>query len=122
MKPFDLEKALAGEPVVTRDGKKVIDLYHFKLSTGEFPLVVNIEGKKALSTYTTRGKLTNAATDHEYDLLMAPPETWVNVYYNKTTGVYGSSIGTTYPSEQMAKAGITDLENGEYQTTIKINP
>jgi hypothetical protein len=30
MKPFDLEKALAGEPVVTRDGRVVKELIRFK--------------------------------------------------------------------------------------------
>lgn len=29
MKPFDLEKALAGEPVQTRNGRKVIDFHYF---------------------------------------------------------------------------------------------
>lgn len=28
MKPFDLKKALAGEPVVTRDGRKVDFIFH----------------------------------------------------------------------------------------------
>jgi hypothetical protein len=37
MKPFDLEKALAGQPVVTRDGRKVLELHLYKNVT-EFPL------------------------------------------------------------------------------------
>lgn len=30
MKPFDLEKALNGHPVVTRDGRKVTEIHYFK--------------------------------------------------------------------------------------------
>ena len=33
MRPFDLEKALAGEPVVTRDGKKVTEIFLLKTVT-----------------------------------------------------------------------------------------
>jgi len=36
MKPFDLEKALAGKPVVTRDGNKVTQLTLFKTRRKQF--------------------------------------------------------------------------------------
>lgn len=30
LKPFNLERALAGDPIVTRDRRKVIEFYYFK--------------------------------------------------------------------------------------------
>lgn len=120
MKPFDLEKALAGEPVVTKEGKKVMQLHYFPNIKSNFKVMVQLENAFGVDTFTIHGKYSDG--ESQLDLMMAEPEIWVNVYYNEKTGVYGSSIGTTYPSEEMAKAGISNLEEGNYQTTIKINP
>jgi hypothetical protein len=124
MKPFDLEKALAGEPVVTKDGDKVIELKHYPSASQDDYCISGIiisENSSFVETFLINGQLVKGMTACGNDLMMFVADEWVNVYYNKTTGVYGSSIGTTYPSEEMAKAGISDLENGDYQTTIKIN-
>lgn len=34
MKPFDLEKALSGAPVITRDGREVTQLTKFDITVG----------------------------------------------------------------------------------------
>lgn len=39
MKPFDLQKALAGAPVVTRDGNKVLQLHRFTDVTGPYQML-----------------------------------------------------------------------------------
>ena len=45
MKPFDLQKALAGDPVVTKHGEKVEQLHLFKLDGDyQFPLVCVVKG------------------------------------------------------------------------------
>ena len=121
MKPFDLEKALAGEPVVSKEGRKVIQLHYFPNLGSNFKVIAQLEHGFSFDTFTIHGKYSENNSS-QLDLFMAEPEIWVNVYYNEKTGVYGSSIGTTYPSEEMAKAGISDLEEGNYQATIKINP
>ena len=43
MKPFNLEEALAGKPVVTRNGRKVLQLIKFNMES-EYCLFVNVEG------------------------------------------------------------------------------
>lgn len=79
-KPFNLEEALAGKPVVTRDGGKVVEI---KKMEADFPrclAVLFIEpcgGKRGLF-YTKDGKY--ATTDHDYDLLMEQETHIVNGY------------------------------------------
>jgi hypothetical protein len=76
-KPFDLEKALAGEPVVTGDGRKVLELKLFK-SQIDNPLVCLIEGREGLVSVRSNGL---AMCDHDYDLFMAPKKKklWIAV-------------------------------------------
>ena len=54
MKPFDLEKALAGKPVVTMSGYAVTDL-HFKENVTEYPLVAVVDNSEWL-TFTKDGE------------------------------------------------------------------
>lgn len=44
LKPFNLERALAGDPVVTRHGIEVEEIYHFKKDKSEWCLGVVING------------------------------------------------------------------------------
>jgi len=46
MKPFNLAEALAGAPVCTRDGRKVLELHLYAalLPTNKFPLGAVLEG------------------------------------------------------------------------------
>lgn len=58
MKPFDLEKALKGAPVVTLDGREVTQLHLFDIDIG-YPLYGVISGKDGsfrLECYTKNGK------------------------------------------------------------------
>ncbi len=43
-KPFNLEAALAGEPVETRDGRKVTEIHHFKTHRGGGPVLAVVDG------------------------------------------------------------------------------
>lgn len=78
MKPFDLEKAIAGEPIVTRDGREAKFIAHVPdLMT--HPIIVVIKGK--LIQMLECGKW---CSDEETitDLFMAPKKrtVWVNFY------------------------------------------
>jgi hypothetical protein len=73
VRPFDLEKALAGEPVVTRSGKKVTQLTHFKyrdLSQAPYPLYGVIESL-TLNYWTFEGKAAYRSCESNDDLFMA---------------------------------------------------
>ena len=118
MKAFNLEEALVGKPVVTRDGRKVTELYLFKTANSNYPLRVCID--KDIKDYTDRGTYYAKDTTSEHDLFMEVPiiESWVNVYCSNGY-IYLSS---SYESKEEAIEG---YRNGPdtiyYVKTIKIN-
>lgn len=82
-KPFDLEAAKAGAPVMTRAGRSARILAFDLKAADECPIVVAIEtddGKsEVVRTYTKYGY---AADEYDDDLIMAPVKhrAWANVY------------------------------------------
>lgn len=84
LKPFDLEKAKAGKPVCTRDGRKA-RIICFD-AEGNKPLIVlsKINGQEVILRYTEKGQSDNfhSPTPREDDLMMLPEkkERWVNVF------------------------------------------
>jgi hypothetical protein len=106
MKPFDLQKALAGEPVVTKQGDKIIQLHYFPNLGSEFKVIVHKEHSFLVDTYKIDGSYGDK--ESELDLIMSEPEQWVNVYWS---GVY--------QSEADAKSNMS-IGSKIYQTTIKI--
>jgi hypothetical protein len=84
MRPFDLEKAKAGEPVITRGGESVrIVCTDMK---GNYNVVaLKTEGRtvETVCLYTETGSyFTNDKIEHPDDLFMAPvkKEAWLNIY------------------------------------------
>ena len=69
MKPFDLEAAMRGEPIVTRDGRKVKFVAH-EPELRSLKVIALVD--KCLHTFTERGKWLTEE-DSVYDLFMAPP-------------------------------------------------
>lgn len=90
LKPFDLEKALKGEKVVTRDGREVFDIAHFPHKTGEFRVYGVLE--EIVVTFTEEGSWMGDTKSHE-DLFMALKErvVWVNLYIDGSVGNHHSS-------------------------------
>lgn len=115
MEPFNLERALAVEPVVTRDGRDVTEIHYFKTDQGDYPIVAIIEGSKA--AFTEDGFFSSRKCENTFDLFMKPKvvEGWFNVYVNNNGIVV---TGVAYPSEEVAKANIAELS--AYIKTIKI--
>lgn len=67
LKPFNLEEALKGAPVVTRDGRKVTHLHYFKdEEPNPFRLYAVIDN--ALYSYKDNGSF--GVKQHEKDLFM----------------------------------------------------
>ena len=71
MKPFDLEAALAGAPVVTRSGKPVTQLVKFDAIRSPFNLFGVVDGE-----------VYSWGESGGYDLFMATVkrEGWINIY------------------------------------------
>lgn len=87
MKPFDLEAAKAGAPIVTRDGRPAKFIAHVGEAQPSQRLVVLIDG--GVYTKFESGKYAGSpAHVSANDLFMAPVKrtVWVNVYgYGEAT-------------------------------------
>jgi len=117
--PFDLETALKHpERVVTRDGRKISEIYHFKNKRLSDYKVYACIGDEVL-TYTIEGLAIKGDT-RERDLFLLPEvkECWVNVYENKWGQLYVEPI--TFLDEKGAKCFGKDNENLTYIKTIRI--
>jgi hypothetical protein len=77
LKPFNLDRALAGDPVVTREGKPVTDLVRQLSVHDEFKLCGVLSG--ARTTWKENGGW-HAVTESPHDLFMSPRKVvrWVN--------------------------------------------
>ena len=76
--PFDLERALAGDPVITQNGKPVTQLHKFD-GVDYRPILVVIDGR------TVCWELDGKNSVQGLSLFMAPPPKkrirgWVNVF------------------------------------------
>ena len=86
MKPFNLERALAGDPVITRNGKEVTVLYLFKQEHVKHP-VLGVIDEYAIH-WSKEGYRSSSCSPNEWDLFMAPEKKsiWVNVYESADDG------------------------------------
>ena len=116
MKKFNLQKALEGAKVVTRAGKDVTQLTIFNIgNTILLAAVIDNEICKFLENGTCDFLYNGCQSNN--DLFMDAPEIWVNIYYSKEKGVWGSQF---YESKEEAKENIISESNYNYQTTISI--
>lgn len=95
MKPFNLEQALAGEPVVTRAGKPVTQLTKFDSNDSAMPLRGVTENK--IQAWSSVGLYSSG--ESRYDLFMATKKrtVWVNIY----PGCCGGPFDTQEQAETM---------------------
>jgi hypothetical protein len=100
MEQFNLERALAGEPVITRNGDEVYELVKFD-STHSYPIAGIVDG--LLHRWTIDGKeFSHHSGESSLDLFMKPKENaiWVNVYKRNDGRL---AIGNYYYTEAQAK-------------------
>ena len=75
MKPFNLERAKAGDPVITRDGRKARFLYHANINrqTSEHLifLIICDENHEWSSMFDIDGHIYRESEDSDLDLHMA---------------------------------------------------
>ena len=84
MKPFDLEKAKAGAPVITRNGCTARIICFDRADADNYPLVALLQlggGIERVTTHTDQGRYCKEP-GNDYDLFMAPVkrEGWLNIY------------------------------------------
>lgn len=74
MKPFNLEAAKRGEPIVTRDGRKARFIAHVPEAGEAYRVVVYIEDHIDVQSYYEDGRYTSEmVSEHCDDILMASP-------------------------------------------------
>lgn len=108
MKPFDLKKALAGDPVVLSNGKKVTAIAHFPNAHNKYRVVAEIEG--ILRTFTEEGQEIDQY--HSTNVLCMAPiqkEVWINLYSNEYSVTGVRSGGATYRTEAEARHGAYEV-------------
>ena len=105
LKPFNLEKALAGEKVVTRDGREVTQLTKFdNVTDNEFILVGVLCG--SLHVFTIDGRFS-AGEARPADLFMAPKMKTVYInYYSDTQTAF------QYSKKEYAEAAAATTDCG----------
>lgn len=111
--PFDLDRAIAGDPLITRDGRKVIKFHYFACEDLHCPIVAHIENELRLTVYWKNGKYYS---DYKMDcdLFMAPKTKtyWANVYKDK----HRHFVGVLFTDEKEARSAA--LENVYHVKTI----
>lgn len=113
MKPFNLSDALAGKPVVTRNGRTVSKVVLVD-ETLQFPLVAVINGK--MFAHDRQGQyFTTAETENDLFMASTKKSVWVNVYDE------GGKLGVSkvkYDTQEECLRNIT--RKGKYIKTIEI--
>lgn len=91
MKKFNLKEALAGKPVVTRSGRKVVDLHCFKAVQVTYPLFFQLRDGNSIFTAKENGSYCNS--ESKLDLFMAAEQKtgYANLYKDGELGLLCSS-------------------------------
>lgn len=93
MKPFNLEKFLAGEPAVAVCGAKVVDFHYFK---DKKKIIVDFERSSMLCTLNDDGALYRGAVS-KYDLRMETKTKEVKIFLLKDrAGSYIAKVSDDY--------------------------
>lgn len=74
--PFDLEKALAGEPVVTRDGRKVEQIVWLDKFQSDYNVFAVVGG--GVNQFLIDGSINKSTVGTDLDLFMKPKTITVN--------------------------------------------
>lgn len=109
MKPFDLQRALAGDKVVTRDGREVTQLHFFDLPNSDYPVfgVMNNE----IRSWPKNGQIRSDGVLSNGDLFMAlkTVKRWVN-FYQCYSYSYNSKDEATFAASETAIAIAVPVE------------
>jgi hypothetical protein len=115
LQKFDLEKALNGAKVVTRDGHEVTQLTKFESVNDDYPVIGVLDNN--LQAWTTQGKFNTNHGESDADLFLAvePQRVWVNVYHDN----YGEIYAQFFRDETLAISR-GKVKGSNYIKTIEI--
>lgn len=106
-KPFDLQKALAGDPVVTRNGIEVLEITYLataiNYSRVQASLNLGVSAGNNVQRYYENGRCDGDSRDSPYDLFMAPKP--VTYYVN----LMNTGLWYRYLSLEEAKKSVNRL-------------
>ena len=124
MKPFNLEEAKAGKPLITRDGRAAFITARVPEAEERSRLVVFVAGNSSPTFYSDGGVYTGgwAGTGTAAaDLFMAPVKRVVWVVAAKRPFATGHRCAWTYENEDDALAQINrcNLYTGPYRLEIE---
>lgn len=117
MKPFNLEEAKAGKPVVTRNGYPAKVIY-WDRKDEKYPIIALVDKDEDIFEYTIDGRFY-PSEESCLDLFMASEkrEGWMNIYKcNTYIDIRGGGIYHTKEDAISSKGTL----NSDYITTIKI--
>ena len=104
MRPFNIELWKAGEPVITRDGRKIEQLTYFEnVTETEFKLMGVVDGQ--FQSWKLNGQYAKFEEHDDLDLLHPEPEMWVNVYQNHDLRCTGGIIDSKKEAEEIQASG-----------------
>lgn len=114
LEKFDLEKAINGAKVVTRDGREVLQLTKFEC-LNLYSLVGVVDG--AIQKWTSEGIFDNQISESHLDLFLAvePIRIYKNVYRSIDGGI---ELGASHKTKEQAVKQCSDAK--DYIKTIEI--
>jgi len=115
MIPFDLEKALACDKVITRDGREVTQFLSVRKVKKDSRCLVGVVGG-VMQVWFRDGNLNSCKSQCKFDLFMAPKKLsgFVNVYADGLTGhIFKTSKECKKQAEGMVVVACIDLSQFE---------
>lgn len=120
MKEFDLEKAKAGHPICTRDGREVRILCFDRQSYSPIVALVKSNEVEDVVSFNEKGR-RNDVFDSRYDLLIKTvrQERWTNIYkdLNGILFLGGSLYSSQKEAEMEAEEGAKAYS---YYKTVRV--
>lgn len=99
MKPFDLQKAMAGDPLVTRDGRAARFIVYVPELDKNCRVIVRVNDDPRVKDFSEEGRYWGESAPSPLDLFMAPKKRTVWLNFWKDNGLKC----TVFESEDGAK-------------------
>jgi hypothetical protein len=124
MKPFDLQRAIAGDPVVTRDGRRAKFVAHVPESKRGCTTIAFVEGDGAVRLYYDNGSFCYDNSISEHDLQMAPKKktAYVNLWPGRDGTTFGVPAFTAYwyETKELATEALGDAGSGALAVAVPV--
>lgn len=114
-KPFNLQAALEGAPVMTANGLKVVRIVHFPSATKNSRVVALLEHGQVCTYHEHGNHCANITSDIDLVMATTTKTGWVNIYKCNTYNT--NYTGKIYSSYEEATA---ERDPYDYITTTKI--